>query len=863
MKNFTIRYIFSSLIYFISVSCYAQFYGRIVDAQTGEPIAFATVQYLGTSIGSTSDADGNFQVPISSEFDKLQITCVGYDKCEVTVNYGRDKQNSTIKLYRNDLLLKEVVVKAKHQRYRRKGNPAVELMRRVIANKHINQITNHDYYRFTKYQRHTTSVNEVSAKTFTTGWLKKFSFLKDHTEPCAETGKLVLPLMMDETCSEVLYRHSPRSQKTIIKGRNSQGFNTIFSSGDFFTTFVRDIFTDVNIYDDNIRLLQHPFISPISSSQGIAFYHYFIHDTLMVDEERCIDVMFIPNNPQDFGFSGHIYVTNDSLVQVKRCLLNIPKYSGVNFVENLIILQDFQKLPTGERVLKNDNMIVELKYVDAITKFQVKRLTSYSDYSFNSIDDDKIFRNQSIDKIESDADRKDSAFWNNVRPLPLTETEASVGKLVNDTKALGGYKYAMLVLKALVENSIELTPEPNKIDLMPVNTFISQNYVDGLRFRLGGQTTANFNPHLFLRGYAAYGCKDNRVKYKTELEYSFKKKNYMAHEFPRHAIALTYLYDDMSPVDKFSVTDKDNVYTSVKSSKVDQMMYVRQETFKYMYETSSYFITTLQLQHSRINPAGKLVYRRVSDDMFVNHINTSDIKIGLRYAPNETFINSKQKRIPINSDAPIITLEHTVGLNDVLGADYKYNMTEVSLFKRFWLPYACGYLETYVKGGIQWNKVPFPMLFIPASNLSYFTQFDNWSFNLLRNMEFLNDRYVSLYVNWNFDGKIFNRIPFMRKLKLREYVGFKMLYGGLSDKNNPYINVNDETLFRFPARDGQTTTFIMGKTPYIEFSAGISNIFKVLTIEYVHRMNYNDLPSVVNGDKLNKNGVRFAVDIKF
>ena len=419
------------------------------------------------------------------------------------------------------------------------------------------------------------------------------------------------------------------------------------------------------------------------------------------------------------------------------------------------------------------------------------------------------------------------------------------------------------VLKAVVENAVELTPRPNKIDLLPLNSIVSHNDIDGWRYQLPLQTTGNLNPHLFFRGYAAYGVKDEKMKYKIEGEYSFNKKKYMAHEFPRRSISLSYMYDDMSPVDKYTGTTKDNVYSSFKASKVDQMMYVTDWKLKYQYETNNFLTYSVAIDNSKLTPAGKLIYMRNADEAIVPYIKTTDVKFGFRYAPRETFINSKQQRLAINRDAPIFTVEHTVGLDGPLGGQYKYNISEVSVFNRFWMPAALGYIDTYLKAGYQWNKVPFPMLFTPQSNLSYFVQFDSWSFNMLRNMEFLNDKYATLFVNWNFDGKILNRVPLLRKLKLREYVGFKMMYGGLSDKNNPYISTDDNSIFRFPTRDGAPTSFVMGHKPYMELSVGISNIFKVLTVQYVRRLNYTDMPDIPGGDKLKKDGVRFALEFKF
>ena len=832
---------------------FAQFYGTVIDASTGETIPGAHAKYIGTSEARASDIDGNFVLPILNNYNKFEVSFLGYKTVTVTVNRAQSEIHSTIKLYPDDFLLDEVVVKKSKIRYSRKNNPAVDLMRKVIANKKLSDIKEKDFYHFDKYEKKTFSYNDVEKSSL--------------AEVCPETGKLIIPIMVDETSSEENYRKSPKTVKTTINGKRSDGFQSMLSSGDMLTTYVKDIFTDVDIYKDNVRLLQHPFISPISTNEAIGFYHYYIQDTIMVDDERCIDVAFLPNNTQDFGFSGHLFITDDNLNQVKRAVLNIPNNSGVNFGDNLLVIQDFMTLPTGERVIKVDDMVVELSGLYGAIKFQCQRYSTYSNYDFSPITDPKAFKSPQIERVVPDAEFKDSTYWASIRPIPLTETESNLGRSVDKiNEDLGGFW--KFLLTAVVENSIELTPKPNKLDFIPLNAIVSHNYVDGMRYQAALQTTGNLSPHLFLRGYGAYGAKDKKWKYKAEVEYSFNKKKYMAHEFPRRSIIVSYMYDDMSPVDKYANTIKDNMYSSFKTGKVDQMMYVNDFKLKYQYETDNHMTWSLAFDHSKLTPTGKLVYMPNADynnglETVLPHIKTSDIKVGFRYAPRETFINSKQQRQPINNDAPIFTLEHTMGMDGFMGGQYNYNITEATVFKKFWLPGACGSIETYVKGGMQWNRVPFPMLFTPQSNLSYFVQFDSWSFNMLRNMEFLNDRYVSLLVNWSFDGKILNRIPLLKKMKLREYVGFKMLYGHLSDKNNPYINTTSNDIFRFPTRDGRPTSFVMGKKPYMELSVGVSNIFKVLTVQYVRRLNYNDMPDIYGGDKLKKNGVRFAVDFKF
>lgn len=830
--------------------------GVVTDSLTNEPIPYLSVFYEGKGVGSITDNDGNYKVETRKGWNKLTFSAVGYVTKVVNIIPGVTK-NLNVRMRPDDIMLDEVVVKPKREKYSRKNNPAVELMKKVIAHKKNNKLSENDYYQYNKYQKITMSLNDVTPEMLEKGMYKKMPFLKDQIELCEETNKFILPISVDETASQKIYRKHPKSEKTIIKGMSSTGVNELFATGDMLSTVLKDVFTDVNIYDNDIRLLQYPFISPISSSDAISFYKFYIMDTTFVDKDKCFHLTFVPNNSQDFGFTGHLYVLADSSYTVKKCTMNLPKKSGVNFVDNMDIIQEFEQLPNGEWVLKTDDMIVEMTLMKIMQGFQIRRTTRYSDYAFDELPQ-QLFKRKGAEIKEADAMMRGDDFWNQYRPVPLTQTESSMDMLVKRLEQMPGFKYVIFVLKAFIENFVETgTKEhPSKVDIGPVNTMISNNYIDGLRLRMSAQTTANLNPHLFFKGYYAYGFKDHRSKYMGEVEYSFNKKEYLPREFPKNSITFSYQYDVMSPTDKFLKTDKDNVFVSFKTSTVDQMSYVRNIALKYENETQFGLKTTVEVKHSTDEPTGGLAYITNDDQKtLVPEIQTMEASLAFRYAPGETFVNTKQRRIPVSFDAPVFTLSHTAGFKGVLGGEYNYNLTEIGLYKRFWFS-SWGKIDMFVKGGAQWNKVPFPLLIMPAANLSYILQRE--TFNLINNMEFLNDRYASLDVSWDLNGKIFNRIPLLKKLKWREAIGFKMLYGHLTDKNNPMKHPGDSELFLFPTRDGRPTSFVMDpKTPYMECSVGIHNIFKILHIDYVRRLNYLDHPDA------NKWGVRFMVMMTF
>lgn len=862
MNNRCLLFLFFIIIEAFNL-CAQNITGTVTDEKTGAALPFVNVFYDGGH-GVQTDSAGHYSLPKKN--GKLYFSLIGYVSKSFVI---KEATRLDVALSVDNIELGVAVVKSKKTKYSRKNNPAVIMMQKVIAAKKKSDLSVHPYYSYNKYQKLTFALNEISDKVFEEGGLKKVPFLKEHVEVCPETGKKILPISVDETVTQLIYRKNPKSEKQIILGQRSNGINDLLSTGDILTTLIKDCFTDVDIYDDEVRLLQYPFHSPISTRSAISFYRYFIEDTVMIGKDKCFELSFTPNNPQDFGFSGTLYIMADSSYRVRKIEMGIPRHSDVNYVDNMMITQEFAQLPSGEQVLITDEMLVQLKIAKFIQRFQVKRLTEYSDYSLEPIPDKK-FKFNGVVKKEPYAMMQDNDFWKNYRAEDLTKSESSMDALVKRLSNIKGFKAILFIGKAFIENFVEtsVSPEhPSKVDIGPINTMITQNFVDGLRLRASAQTTANLNPHWFLKGYVAYGFKDERWKGMGEVTYSFNKKAYLPREFPVNNLTFTYSNDVMSPSDKFMPTDKDNVFTSFKWDKVDHMMYYENYRLFYDREWNNGLRFTTFFRRSKNTPTASLFYQplngtNVPDASGQNITNfvTSEFNVGVRYQPGATWINTKQRRIAANNDAPIFALNHTVGIKNLFGGQYNYNYTEAEIYKRFWVG-SWGKIDNDIRAGVQWNKVPFPLLIMPAANLSYIME-DN-TFNLINNMEFLNDRFVSYMVSWDINGKILNRIPLIKKLKWREYIGCNVLWGMLSDKNNPYCNPNDKNLFYFPGRfnsDGSYTAIshVMDKkVPYVEAIVGIHNIFKLLHIEYVRRLTYIDRPGT------SKWGIRFMFRATF
>ena len=853
----TLRYFLFTTLCMMALHAGAQqIQGTITDDETGDTIAFASVVYKGHNLAAISDIDGHYKIARHEGWN-ITFSAVGY-KSRIIAVTAKTKARLNIKLKPDRHQLAEVTVKSKRGHYSRKNNPAVELMRRVVVAKKLSDLSLNDYYQYNKYEKITLSLNDLKPEQLEQGPFKKHPWLVEQVEVNPKTGKMILPVSVDETVSQKVYRKNPHAEKTIITGQTSKGVNDLFQTGDIINTVLKDVFTNVDLYQDHIRLLQYPFVSPISK-EGISFYRYYIEDTLTIERDSCIHLHFLPNNQGDMGFRGDLYILKDSTLHIRRAEMTIPKQSTVNFVQNVSILQDYEQLPDGQWVLTKDDMTTDLEIFSFMRQATVTRTTRLSDYAFDPIPK-KLFRGMAKEVTEADAEMRDDEFWAQYRQVELTKSESSMDKFINRIENIKGIKYVIFGLKALFENSIE-TSTPNYVDIAPVNTILTRNYVDGWRSRLSLKTTANLSKHFFLSGYYGRGWGSHENYYNAEFTYSLNPKKYLPHEFPRRTLTIQSTRDVCSPGDRFMDTDKDNFMVALKWAETNKMMFYNRQQISFEYETDWGLKAVVTGKLEKNESCGHMTFRTLDQPIPTefnkrgngDHMRTTEVTAKLRYAPGETYINNKLRRRTINLDAPVLSVTHTMGFDGVLGGEYEYHFTEVGLYKRFWLGSSWGKFDFHLKGGIQWSQVPYPLLCHPAANQSYIILPE--TFSLINTMEFLNDRYASLMMTWDLNGKILNRIPLIKKLHWREIIGIRMLWGALSDKNNPTLaqNQGNSRLMHLP--DG--VNIMEPNRPYAELVVGIHNIFKFFHVEYVRRLSYNELPTSP------KWGMRYVIAFSF
>ena len=821
---------------------FVELHGVVKDSVADEPVPYASVFVKGTGEGAIANVKGEFSLSLPKN-SVLRVQVVGYETKEVKVS--ELKSPFVIYIASSSRILDEVIIDRKRkEKYEKKGNPAIALMEDIRRHMKDDDPLLKPYYGYDKYELMTFGLNNMNSDE-ENKLLNKFNFLKEYVDTLPVTGKPILPVSVTENYSNEYFRNNPKSHKSYILAKRHEGIEDGLDAASV-ERFLDDAVREIDMYGNDIQLMQNRFVSPFSSI-GSSFYKYYLTDTVVIDGDRCVRLSFVPFNPESFGFIGRVYVLlNDSSRFIKKVMMTTPSSINLNFVKRLYIEQDFARADNNCRLKTRDDVTIEFKVIKGAQEFYAHRKTIYSNHSFEPPYDLSIFEKSGEEILADNATHLTQEEWKRLRPAQAKTKDDDVGGMLARLRKSRVFYWTEKVALTLLNGYVS-TGNPSKFDLGPLNTFMNWNKLEGFRLKVGGMTTAHLNKRLFAKGYLAYGFKDEKLKYMGELEYSFNDKKYHGNEFPIHSLKLSHQYDVDKIGQHYQFTSQDNAFLAIRRQTDDKMTYLRRTALQYKIEWLNGFSLAASLEHQRHEATRFLPFVDGNGSVH-GHYNIAGFQVQLRYAPGEKFYQTRMFRFPINIDNPIMTLTHTYMPKGFLGGDFEVNKTEFAIQKRFWFS-AFGYTDVIVKAGKIWSKVAYPDLMIPDANLSYTIQPETYT--LMNAMEFANDQYVSWDLTYWMNGLIFNRIPLVKKLKLREVLSFRGLYGSLTSKNNP---AKTPDVYQFPETAHCQP---MGNKPYMELGVGIDNILSFLRLDYVWRLTYRDTPGV------DKQGLRVQVHIAF
>lgn len=819
--------------------------GFIRDAVTQQPLQFVSVVFKGGK-GSLSDADGSFYIETSNpKWTTLEFSYTGYKKVSRTVIFGKE-QELNIELELEEM--KEVVVTTnKRGKYRNKDNPAVELIRKVIEHKSSNRVTSYDYVQYQQYEKMEFSLTNKPEKLMNNRLLKNYKFILENQDTTKVEGKALLPVYLEETLSQKYFRKSPEKEKTIILGQKKVNFGD-FVDNNGISTYLNKMYSNIDIYQNNITILTNQFLSPIAD-MAPTFYRFYIRDTTELDGVKLIRMYFTPRNTNDLVFRGTMFITLDGNYGVQKINMTISKNANINWTRELHINQDFEKGPDGRFHVIMSNMLAEFAFTKGASGgIMGERTVSFKNFLINQPAPDSVYSGKS-EVMALNAENPSDSFWVTNRHQPLTETESKVYSNIDSLQKMRSFRRFMDIATLLLAGYKSF----GGYEVGPVNAFYSFNPVEGFRLRLGGRSTPKFNKNIYFENYAAYGFKDQKWKYYVAGTYSFNHKS--IYSYPLNYLRVSFQHDTKIPGQELQFVQEDNFLLSFKRGNNDKWLYNDILKVEYTREFGKNLSYTFGFKNWKQQPAGTVLFQKPVGSSLTNvpAITTSELSAEFRWAPHEQFYQGKVYRVPLFNQYPIFKFRYIAGIKGLMNGEYNYHNLNVNIFKRFYLS-QFGYADVVAEGGYIFGKIPYPLLTIHRANQTYAYQLN--SYNLMNFMEFVSDKYVSLNTDYYFNGFIFNKIPLLKKLKLREVASAKVLYGSVRPENNPAFNAG---AMRFPSdtATGMPTTFTLQREPYVEVSVGIANIFKLIRVDLVKRLTYLDNPNVAEW------GIRTRVKFDF
>ena len=804
--------------------------GTVTDKTTGEALAFVQIAVPGTRSGTVSDINGRFDLSITASDTVLQFRMVGYRPQTVLLKRHTSRRLK-VSMEPEVTTLQAVNVTAKRgkrERYRRRNNPAVELVRHVIDHKGDNNILSSEKFSRKVFEKLNMCLDQFHPDFEKHLFWKHFPFVEKYIDQAEFDHAEILHFSIHERMSSQDYVFG--SMRTLVTANRADGVDVNLSQ-EGLNDDLDELFPAVDIFSNEIALMSVRFVSPLSSLLATTFYQYYITDTVEVDGQRCIELSFVPASKGNFGFVGTMYIVDDSSYAVKRYAMRVPEAVDLNYVRDLNVQQNFEHDSLGHYRPTRMDIYGRFYVGKRLRQVYAHQMRLYYDYSFDTLTPlpDSLYTPLADHATLPLAHKVPRKVWNAQRPIELSLAETFLDSMRFELNRIPSIRYTIKTIEALFTGYIPTHPtrDSSRFDFGPIYNFVSHNGIEGLRLRVGGMSTARLNNRNFFDGYVAYGVDDKQFKFNLNLIHTFKPKRRFPMEYPLGYISLHAGYDIESPGLSFDQFDRDNVMMWTDQEVPAQYVADLQLRLRRQWPRLIGVDTWIGAQH--IRPTGLLNYYRITPtgNERVNSIVYAQWATSINFSPNtlaRSGRSGESSLLNLAGNASSFTLSHEMGLLD----GFYYNRSTFNIFNRFWFA-AFGYFDLRMSGGMVWNPVPMPKLFTPNGNASYIMS--EYSFNTMRPMEFMMDRYVSLFATYHLKGLILNHIPLIKHLKLREVVGFNILYGAMSEMNRP--TSQHVGLYLLP-----TNADFLTKEPYMEYSIGIENILKLIRIDYVRRLSY-------------------------
>ncbi|TPD68261.1 DUF5686 and carboxypeptidase-like regulatory domain-containing protein [Flavobacterium microcysteis] len=793
----------------------------VVYDEFKQPLPYANVVFKGTTEGIITNEEGKFYLESKSTQSAIVVTFVGMEPKEVPIDKAVT-YNMEINLGAGKMLNEVVIYTGKTSK---KNNPAIDILRKIWARKKKNGLRQFKQYQYDKYEKVEFDLNTIDSALMKSKLFRGMEFVFEQVDTSDVTGKSYLPIFINEALSQVYGDNTNGKLKEITKANKNSGF----SNNQQLIAFIKDLYAEYDIYDNYLKFFDKDFVSPLSRT-GINVYNYVLHDSTYIDKKWCYNIVFYPRRKNELTFKGDFWV-NDTTFAIKKINLTASRGANINWVKEIYIEQEFEVLNDSVFLLTRDHMMSDFAFSkkDKSRGVYGKRTTLFRNHKFDIKKEDKFYK-EDVNFYDPEIYAKTDEYWNENRFESLNKDEKGVYKMLDTLKTVKKFKRLYNLVSILGSGYIEM----DHFDYGPIFSTFGYNDVEGIRVRTGGRTYFGPNDTWRIQGYTAYGFKDNQFKYGISGKVLLDKNNRFIisggnrRDIEQIGVSLTTSNDLLGR--SFASS---SLFASGDNSKLTS---VNLTNFSAEVEPLKNLVFQAGMSYRTLKSASpstfSLDYYKVLPDLqtpqgvIESEVKQYEFNASIDYMPGRRPIGFGVERTNVDSNFARLYLSFSQGIKGIFGSDFDYEKVQF-YYRQPLLVGGFGRLFTTLEAGKIFGTVPLGLMGVVPGNQSFFI-IDN-TYNLMNYYEFMADEYVSLHFEHNFNGRLFARVPFLRKLNWREIIGVKGVYGTISDANRA-INAQTAIPYRAP------------EDVYWEYHAGIGNIFKVLRVDFAWRGNYLNLP---------------------
>ncbi len=812
------KFLLAVPLFLLFISSFAQMrISGIVMDETGNPVPFANVIFTGSSEGTTTAENGQFYLESLKTFNSAEFSFLGYQRELVLLKPGNNLDLKVVLKEDTESLSEVYIYQGKTSK---KDNPAIDILRKIWKNKRTNGVKKFDQYSFRKYEKLQFDINSIDSTFVNSRIFNGMEFIFDDLDTNSLTGKNYLPVFINESVSQVYGDNKMNKKREVLQGNKNSGFG----NSQVMIAGVKDLYQEFNIYDNYLKIFDKSFISPLSTT-GINNYNYVLADSSFIENRWCYKIIFYPRRQNELTMKGDFWV-NDTTWAIKKIKMEMGKNANINWINGIYAEQDFEVLNDSVFLISRDFFMADfaLRKKEDARGIYGKRTVLYDNYKFDEEKDSKFYDIVPKEFQDTLYNRSDT-FWQQNRLEPLSRDEGGIYKMLDTLQNVKAFQRVFTLASIAATGYIEYPG----FDFGPIYSSVGFNQVEGWRIRAGGRTYFGQDDPWRIKGYGAYGFKDDQFKYGILTKLMLNRDVRL--------IASLGTRRDIEQLGASLTNSVDVLGRSLASSSLinvgdnDKLSSISLTTAGLEMEPVLNFTVRLNGSYRNLKAASPTFslawYTNDERTQIKPDIDQGEISTIFTYTPGRKTTGFGVDRLVINAeDFPTFFLNYSIGSKDFFHSDFNYQKVQFFYNQPWWIG-GFGLANLSMEAGKTFGEVPLGLLNVVPGNQTYFALYN--TFPLLNFYEFVTDTYVSAHFQHNFNGRLFSRIPGLRKLNLRELVGIRGVWGQISEENKlldasgiPLLAPNEE--------------------PYYEYSVGIGNIFKFIRIDAHFRGNYFEVP---------------------